>query len=238
MPISRANSRVMRPRPALAMSLAGWKWSCTTATRSTSQTFWAPICSRMILPAGGMVRSWPIAKSILASSRSPGWTESRRLARARIFSLIVMPIAVSPQGLPPMGSADLQHPGDPSAVSASPLLGRAPQAALPPVLGASLHLGHLVGASLAAPSPSIPQILDHRVAGLRGAERAAHVAGALTAPQRRRDRVLDPLRSLAEAEVLDHHSPAQNRPHRVHDPLPRQARGTPVDGLEEPPSAL
>ena len=74
------------------MSLAGWKWSWTTATRSVSQTFWAPICSRMILPAGGIVRSWPIAKSILASSRSPGLTESRPAARARIFSLIVMPI--------------------------------------------------------------------------------------------------------------------------------------------------
>jgi len=41
---------------ALAASLAGWKWSCTTAMRLGSHTRWAPIWSRMILPAGGMVR--------------------------------------------------------------------------------------------------------------------------------------------------------------------------------------
>ena len=91
-PISRENSRVRRPRVALAASLAGWKWSCVTATRSGSQIFSAPICSRMILPAGGMVRSWPIAKSTLASKRSPGRTLSRPAPRARIFSVMVMPI--------------------------------------------------------------------------------------------------------------------------------------------------
>src|SRR5207244_1589301 len=76
-PISCENSRVSRPRVALAASFAGWKWSCVTATRSGSQIFSAPICSRMILPAGGMVRSCPIAKSTLASTRSPGLTLSR-----------------------------------------------------------------------------------------------------------------------------------------------------------------
>src|SRR5256885_10498731 len=44
----------------------------------------------MILPAGGMVRSWPIAKSTLARMRSPGRTLSRPAPRARIFSVIVM----------------------------------------------------------------------------------------------------------------------------------------------------
>src|SRR5487761_235261 len=92
MPMSRENSRVSRPSVALAASLAGWKWSCVTATRSGSQIFSAPICSRMIFPAGGMVRSWPIAKSTLASTRSPGRTLSRPAPRARIFSVIVMPI--------------------------------------------------------------------------------------------------------------------------------------------------
>src|SRR5581483_4574676 len=95
MPSSCANSRVSLPRPADAMSLAGWKWSWVMAMRSRSQTSWAPICSRMILPAGGIVRSWPIAKSTLASTRSPGRTDSRPEARARIFSDIVMPIAES-----------------------------------------------------------------------------------------------------------------------------------------------
>src|SRR5712691_1138192 len=94
-PMSRENSRVSRPRVALAASLAGWKWSCVTATRSGSQIFSAPICSRMILPAGGMVRSWPIAKSTLASTRSPGRTLSRPAPRARIFSVIVMPLIAS-----------------------------------------------------------------------------------------------------------------------------------------------
>src|SRR5260370_1795443 len=91
-PMSRENSRVSTPRVALARSLAGWKRSCVTATRSGSQIFSAPICSRMILPAGGMVRSWPIAKSTLASTRSPGRTLSRPAPRARIFSVIVMPM--------------------------------------------------------------------------------------------------------------------------------------------------
>src|SRR4029077_15123212 len=91
--MSRENSRVSRPRVALAASLAGWKWSCVTATRSGSQIFSAPICSRMIFPAGGIVRSWPIAKSTLARTRSPGRTLSRPAPRARIFSVIVMPIA-------------------------------------------------------------------------------------------------------------------------------------------------
>src|SRR6476659_1204707 len=45
----------------------------------------------MIRPAGGIVRSWPIAKSTLASTRSPGRTLSRPAPRARIFSVIVMP---------------------------------------------------------------------------------------------------------------------------------------------------
>src|ERR1700674_258195 len=93
-PMSRENSRVSRPRVALAASLAGWKWSWVTATRSGSQILSAPICSRMILPAGGMVRSWPIAKSTLARTRSPGRTLSRPAPRARIFSVIVMPICV------------------------------------------------------------------------------------------------------------------------------------------------
>src|ERR1700694_2885937 len=93
MPMSWENSRVSRPRVALAASFAGWKWSWVTAPRSGSQIFSAPICSRMILPAGGMVRSWPIAKSTLASTRSPGRTLSRPAPRARIFSVIVMPIA-------------------------------------------------------------------------------------------------------------------------------------------------
>src|SRR5207237_1226680 len=94
MPISCENSRVSRPRVALAASFAGWKWSCVTATRSGSQIFSAPICSRMIFPAGGMVRSCPIAKSTLASTRSPGLTLSRPAPRARIFSVIVMPICL------------------------------------------------------------------------------------------------------------------------------------------------
>src|SRR5713101_2206283 len=93
-PIWWENSRVSRPSVALAASLAGWKWSCVTATRSGSQIFSAPICSRMILPAGGMVRSCPIAKSTFASTRSPGRTESRPAPRARIFSVIVMPICL------------------------------------------------------------------------------------------------------------------------------------------------
>src|SRR5438876_8769744 len=55
----------------------------------------------MIFPAGGMVRSWPMAKSTLARTRSPGRTLSRPAPRARIFSVIVMPIGVSliPQSL-------------------------------------------------------------------------------------------------------------------------------------------
>src|SRR6266576_674668 len=92
MPIWCENSRVSRPSVALAASFAGWKWSCVTATRSGSQIFSAPICSRMIFPAGGMVRSCPIAKSTLARTRSPGRTLSRPAPRARIFSVIVMPI--------------------------------------------------------------------------------------------------------------------------------------------------
>src|ERR1700674_5865471 len=91
-PICCENSRVSLPSVALAASFAGWKWSCVTATRSGSQIFSAPICSRMILPAGGIVRSWPIAKSTLASTRSPGRTLSRPAPRARIFSVIVIPI--------------------------------------------------------------------------------------------------------------------------------------------------
>src|SRR5438105_11822267 len=94
MPMSCENSRVRRPRVALAASFAGWKWSCVTATRSGSQIFSAPICSRMIFPAGGIVRSCPIAKSTLASTRSPGLTLSRPAPRARIFSVIVMAISV------------------------------------------------------------------------------------------------------------------------------------------------
>src|SRR5260370_40651802 len=99
-PMSRENSRVSTPRVALARSLAGWKRSCVTATGSGSQIFSAPIWSRMILPAGGMVRSWPIAKSTLASTRSPGRTLSRPAPRARIFSVIVMPMySLIPQPL-------------------------------------------------------------------------------------------------------------------------------------------
>src|SRR2546430_5993246 len=92
MPISCENSRVSRPSVALAASFAGWKWSWVTATRSGSQIFSAPICSRMIFPAGGMVRSCPIAKSTLARTRSPGRTLSRPAPRARTFSVIVIPI--------------------------------------------------------------------------------------------------------------------------------------------------
>src|SRR5256885_1805887 len=94
-PISRENSRVRRPRVALAASLAGWKWSCVPATRWGSKIFSAPSGSRMTLPAGGIVRSWPIAKSTFARTRSPGRTLSRPAPRARIFSVIVMPISVS-----------------------------------------------------------------------------------------------------------------------------------------------
>src|SRR6266581_4442990 len=94
---SRENSRVSLPRVALAASFAGWKWSCVTATRSGSQIFSAPICSLMSFPAGGMVRSWPIAKSTFASTRSPGRTESRPAPRARIFSVIVMPMFLVPE---------------------------------------------------------------------------------------------------------------------------------------------
>src|SRR6266571_4720635 len=97
MPIWCENSRVSRPSVALAASLAGWKWSCVTATRSGSQIFSSPICSLMIFPSGGMVRSWPIAKSTFASTRSPGRTESRPAPRARIFSVIVMPMFLVPE---------------------------------------------------------------------------------------------------------------------------------------------
>src|SRR5260221_4472488 len=95
-PISRAQSRVVLPSAAEAVSLAGWKWSWTTARRSGSQTLVAPICSRMILEAGGMVRSWPIAKSTRARIRSPGLTDSLPLARARIFSVMFIGIPLNP----------------------------------------------------------------------------------------------------------------------------------------------
>src|SRR5450759_5486726 len=49
----------------------------------------------MILPAGGIVRSCPIAKSTLARTRSPGRTLSRPAPRARIFSVIVIPTGKS-----------------------------------------------------------------------------------------------------------------------------------------------
>src|SRR2546422_4502330 len=111
MPIWCENSRVRRPRVALAASFAGWKWSCVTATRSGSQIFSAPICSRMILPAGGIVRSWPIAKSTFARTRSPGLTLSRPAPRARIFSVIVIAIGLVPQpfydGVPRLGRREV-----------------------------------------------------------------------------------------------------------------------------------
>src|SRR3989454_10701840 len=65
----------------------------------------------MILPAGGMVRSWPIAKSTFASTRSPGLTLPRPAPRARIFSVIVIAIGLVPQpfhdGVPRLGRREV-----------------------------------------------------------------------------------------------------------------------------------
>src|SRR6266550_2372306 len=57
----------------------------------------------MIFPAGGMVRSWPMAKSTLARTKSPGRKLSRPAPRARIFSVIVMATVKLPGPAGPAG---------------------------------------------------------------------------------------------------------------------------------------
>src|SRR5216684_947217 len=78
------------PSEAEAMSLAGTKWEGTRAMRSRSHTLSTPIFLKASI-AMGAVMSLAIARLTFAMTRSPGRTRSVPLARARIFSVMVLP---------------------------------------------------------------------------------------------------------------------------------------------------
>src|SRR2546423_13247349 len=76
------------------MSLAGTKCDGTRAMRSRSHTLGTPILRKASI-AMGAVMSLAIARLTFAITRSPGRTRSRPLARARIFSVMVLPYCSS-----------------------------------------------------------------------------------------------------------------------------------------------
>src|SRR3990172_4621551 len=91
-PCSLTHWRTPFRRSAAWMSLAGTMWSKTIAIFSGSKTFVAPISLRTPM-APAVDRSFPMTMSGRAMMNSPGSTVALPACEARIFSVIVKPMA-------------------------------------------------------------------------------------------------------------------------------------------------